>query len=287
MAHNKKHRFQLPEMGLLALLINIALVLLCQSAVADSVADSIYTGTIQPLTLEECARCHATHYNWLKNNGAMHQTVACTECHEVFHAYNPLRNNYKEIMPKFDACHSAPHGTAEPVMQCLECHVNPHQPLVSIPTPDSLEGRCQLCHTGVAASLQAEVSKHTEQECSSCHSQKHGRIPQCAECHENHSPLAALETVDCLACHPVHTPLNISYPVTQGKEVCAGCHGEAYQLLQANQTKHSALTCAKCHPNHGQLPACQDCHGEPHNRTIHEKYAKCGDCHGIAHNVGK
>jgi predicted CXXCH cytochrome family protein len=57
--------------------------------------------------------------------------------------------------------------------------------------------------------------------------------------------MATLETPDCLACHPVHTPLKISYPITQVKEVCAGCHGEALQLLQARQTKHSALTCAK------------------------------------------
>jgi hypothetical protein len=58
-----------------------------------------------------------------------------------------------------------------------------------------------------------------------------------------------------LSCHPVHTPLQISYPVTQVKEVCAGCHDQAYQLLQKHQTKHSALSCAKCHPAHGQLPA--------------------------------
>jgi predicted CXXCH cytochrome family protein len=67
--------------------------------------------------------------------------------------------------------------------------------------------------------------------------------------------MAALEMPDCLACHPVHTPLNISYPATQAKEVCAGCHDQAYQLLQEHQTKHSALTCAKCHPAHDQLPA--------------------------------
>jgi hypothetical protein len=57
-----------------------------------------------------------------------------------------------------------------------------------------------------------------------------------------------------LSCHPVHTPLQISYPVTQAKEVCAGCHDQAYQLLQKHQTKHSALTCAKCHPTRQLLP---------------------------------
>jgi hypothetical protein len=272
----------------IALLAGLLLAFASEStSAAEQAGDNIYTMEITPLTLEECGRCHTTHYNWLRDNGARHQGVACTECHQIFHAYNPLRNNYAEIMPKCGSCHDAPHGPAEAVMQCLECHANPHQPLVSIPVSANLESRCRSCHVEVAASLKAEVSKHTEQECSSCHSETHGRIPQCNECHENHSPLASLETPDCLACHPVHTPLRISYPIGQAKEVCAGCHEEAFQLLQARITKHSALTCAECHSSHGQLPACRECHGEPHSASIHEKYNKCGDCHGIARDVQK
>ena len=242
---------------------------------------------VKPLTLVDCARCHTSHVKWLRENGAKHQGVVCTDCHQVFHAYNPLRNNYAEIMPKCSSCHDAPHGSAEPVNECLACHTNPHQPLASIPAPAELEGRCHLCHTEVAASLQAEVSMHAEQECSFCHSEKHGRIPVCNECHENHSPMAVLDTPDCLACHPVHTPLRIAYPADQPKEVCAGCHDEAYELLQTRTTKHSAFSCAKCHPEHGHLPVCMDCHGKPHNPAIHEKYAQCGDCHGIAHDVAR
>ena len=271
----------------------LAIALLCafpanRALSAEPVEGNIYTLDIQPLTLEDCARCHTTHYNWLRDNGARHQTVACTDCHQVFHAYNPLRSNYEAIMPKCSNCHTPPpHGSAEPVMECLTCHTNPHQPLASIPVPAELEGKCQICHSEVAASLIANVSKHTAQPCSSCHSEKHGRIPQCNECHENHSPMVALTTPDCLSCHPVHTPLNISYPETEDKKVCAGCHAKAYDLLQARETKHSALTCAKCHPKHGQLPACQDCHGLPHGAAIHEKYPQCGACHGIAHDVQK
>ena len=283
--NNTKNNSLILSGGSILTVFALCVFVFCQSAAAETIEGSVYNVEVQPLTLEECARCHSTHYNWLRNNGERHQTVACTECHEVFHAYNPLRNNYADIMPKCSSCHDIPHGSADPLTKCLECHTNPHQPLVSIPAPAKLEGSCQLCHAGVAGSLQAEISKHTEQECSSCHSDKHGRIPLCAECHENHSPLATLETPDCLACHPVHTPLKISYPVTQAKEVCAGCHDQAYQLLQEHQTKHSALTCAKCHPAHGQLPACQDCHGKPHSDVIHQKFTQCGDCHGIAHDV--
>ena len=285
----EENHFVVPQRPSITILAALAMALvLCQSAAAETLEGSIYTDiVVEPLTLQDCARCHTTHYNWLKDNGARHQTVACTECHEIFHAYNPARENYAEIMPKCSSCHDAPHGTVEPVLQCLECHNNPHQPLASIPAPANLEDRCQLCHNGVAASLKAEVSKHTEQECSTCHSEKHGRIPVCFECHENHSPLAALETPDCLACHPVHTPLKISYPADQTKEVCAGCHEQAYTLLRDNVTKHSAFSCAKCHPQHGQLPECQGCHGQPHGTQIHEKFTQCGDCHGIAHDISR
>jgi predicted CXXCH cytochrome family protein len=284
----KGKRSDLANIGAALLAMILLLIFTPEQAISvESTADNIYSLTVQPLTLEECARCHTSHYNWLRDNGARHQSVACTDCHQIFHAYNPLRSNYADIMPKCSNCHLTPHGSAEPVMECLACHANPHMPLVSIPAPANLEGRCKLCHSEVAASITAEVSKHTEQECSSCHSEKHGRIPQCNECHENHSPMVALANPDCLACHPVHTPLKITYPVTQGKEVCAGCHDQAYNLLQARETKHTLLTCAECHPSHGQLPACQDCHGKPHSSAIHEKYANCGDCHGIAHNVQK
>jgi predicted CXXCH cytochrome family protein len=285
---NKGRKSDLAKNGAVLLAMILLLIFAPNQAIsAESAGDNIYTLSVQPLTLEECARCHTTHYSWLRDNGARHQSVACTDCHQVFHAYNPLRSNYVDIMPKCSSCHTAPHGPAESLLECLACHTNPHQPLVSIPEPANLEGRCQLCHSEVAASLTAQVSKHTEQKCSSCHSEKHGRIPQCNECHANHSPMASLTTPDCLGCHPVHTPLNISYPVTEAKEVCAGCHDQAYNLLQARQTKHSALTCAECHPSHGQLPACQKCHGLPHGSAIHEKFASCGECHGIAHDVQK
>ncbi len=255
---------------------------------ASSASANLYENIeVKPLTLEECARCHTTHATAIKNNGARHSGVACTDCHQVFHAYNPLRNNYAEIMPKCSQCHDAPHGTDATVTQCLECHTNPHQPIAAIPDPASLEGRCRTCHSDIAGLLTAAPSKHTERQCSECHSQKHGRIPVCSECHENHSPMLALEAPDCMACHPVHQPLQISYPETQAKELCAGCHETAFNLLAASPYKHNQLTCAKCHPKHGYLPKCQECHGEPHSTAIHGKYPACGSCHTIAHDLQK
>lgn len=248
---------------------------------------SFYDADIKPLEVKDCARCHTSHFNRIKNEGARHRKVLCTDCHQMFHAYNPTKGNYAELMPKCASCHDAPHGPAPEVQGCLTCHTDPHKPLAAIPDPAKLEDKCRKCHSDIAKLLTDKPSKHTEQPCSSCHSQKHGRIPNCTECHESHSPAVPMETADCMTCHPVHTPMAISYPVSQATALCGGCHEEAYRLLEANMTKHHGLTCARCHPKHGQIPACQDCHGEPHSQQIHKRYATCGACHTIAHDVQK
>ncbi|MEJ2690502.1 MAG: cytochrome C [Deltaproteobacteria bacterium] len=249
--------------------------------------DNIYAELqVQPLTLADCARCHSAHYNWLKNNGAAHSGVACTDCHEKFHVYNPRKNNYADIMPKCSQCHDLPHGDAQPVTQCLSCHLNPHEPIVSLPKPSKLEPNCKICHAPIAKMLADKPSKHTQRYCSECHSKVHGRIPDCSECHESHSPLLKLQTADCLKCHPVHTPLEISYPESEAKELCAGCHQDEYNQLKASKTKHHDLTCAFCHPSHGEIPKCQRCHGDaPHNPSIHKKFPQCLTCHSNPHDL--
>lgn len=260
-----------------------------QTEAAPKKPSSYYAVTVQPLSAAECARCHTYQFTALKNNGARHQGVNCTECHETFHAYNPLKNNYAAIMPKCSSCHSEPHGKDPGVQNCLACHKNPHSPLVSIPNPADMEKNCRICHSKVGESLTQYKSKHTEVECSSCHSQKHGRKPECSECHQSHSPAVQMGTKECLSCHPVHTPLNIAYSGDiANNAICAGCHNVPFEQLASNKTKHSALACAKCHPKHKQLMACQQCHGQtPHNPAIHAKYPKCGSCHDIAHNIRK
>ncbi|MEW6429128.1 MAG: cytochrome C [Thermodesulfobacteriota bacterium] len=256
------------------------------TAAAQDNADNIYSVQPKELTIADCGGCHKAHFGWLKDNGGRHQKVACWDCHEKFHLYNPLKNNYAEIMPKCSQCHELPHGSAEPVTQCLTCHSNPHQPLASLPDPEQLFPNCKLCHDAVAQELVAKPSKHTERRCSECHSKVHGRIPDCSECHQSHSPMVAMETPDCLKCHPVHTPLAISYPEDQAKELCAGCHGEIFTMLQASKAKHSALTCAKCHPTHGEIPPCSRCHGDaPHSPAIHQKFPVCLTCHSNPHDL--
>ncbi len=268
------------------------LALLCTVGLAsaqDTNPESLYNIQPRQLTIADCGGCHKAHFGWLQSNGGRHQTVACWDCHEQFHVYNPTKKNYAAIMPKCSQCHDYPHGNDPAVGydKCLGCHQNPHQPVASLPKPATLYPRCKICHSDIAQMLTDKPSKHTERKCSDCHSQVHGRIPKCFECHENHSPLMAnLQTPDCLQCHPVHTPLEISYPATQPKELCAGCHDDIYNTLMASNTKHTALTCAKCHPTHGEIPRCQRCHGEaPHNPELHKKFPECLTCHVNPHDL--
>ena len=254
---------------------------------APGQVESVYNVQVRPLTSQECAQCHMDQFTRIKKSGGKHVGVACTDCHEVYHAYNPLKNNYSEIMPKCSACHDDPHGKDEAVQKCADCHADPHRPVVAIPDPSNLELQCKACHAQVAQSLTKHPSKHTEEECSSCHSQNHGRIPDCSECHESHSTMVTMNTPECLACHPVHMPLQIAYPDGVEKNlICAGCHDVPFDQLKTHQTKHSELACAECHPTHKEIMACQDCHGDtPHNAAIHKKYPKCGECHSIAHDL--
>ena len=250
-------------------------------------AGSVYNVQVVPLTTQECAQCHMDQFTRIKEEGGRHVSVSCTDCHEVYHAYNPLKNNYAEIMPKCAACHENPHGEDAAVQKCADCHADPHRPVAAIPDPSNMEPQCRVCHTQVAQTLTRHPSAHTEENCSSCHSEIHGRIPECSECHGNHSPMVTMNTPQCIACHPVHEPLQIAYSgEIENNLICAGCHEAPYEDLKTHQTKHSELACAECHPVHKELMACQDCHGDaPHNPAIHQKYPKCNACHGIAHDL--
>ena len=301
----------LPILGAMGLLILFSVFINQGTAMAQD--ENVYNVDIEPLSIEECARCHNSHFKRIRDKGDKHTKVTCTDCHELFHAYNPLKGNYADIMPKCSSCHDsteqpftlpAPkyHTDGEILKNCLGCHTDPHQPIATLPNASNLEfmqlaklpkgskavpsNNCRKCHGDISGLLTSKPSMHTDEDCSSCHSDNHGRIPDCSECHESHSPAVELNNQACMVCHPVHTPLVIAYPQDQDNTVCAGCHDDVYNELQANQTKHTPLSCAKCHPAHAELMACSECHSaSPHNPSIHTKFPVCGSCHNTAHDL--
>lgn len=232
-----------------------------------------------PLTLAECARCHPVQFGSLKAEGGKHR-FACRECHEVFHAYNPRRDNFIELMPKCASCHAEPHGAE--ITDCLSCHSNPHAPLTVAATSE-LGGLCATCHGSPARALQGAPSAHTEMGCQSCHHQEHGYIPDCAECHAPHYQDQSFG--ECTGCHPAHEPLNVTLSARDDAASCGGCHPGVFDKWRTTPSKHGEVNCTVCHRGHGQIPDCHQCHQPPHGEKLLEMYPDCLTCHLDVHDM--
>ncbi len=242
---------------------------------------SLYEMDIKPLTPAECGSCHYSVFSQIRDEGGKHQ-LECTKCHTKFHAYNPVKQNWKDIMPKCEECHGKFHG--ETFTVCMDCHSEPHAPKKQITVSADLNKACGDCHGKVNKELQANPSKHTQVACGMCHHQKHGYIPSCMECHKPHDP-SQTEDKECLACHPVHSPLVIAYPQTVANEVCGGCHSAVYNKLTSSKSKHGQVACAACHTKHRYVPQCQECHGQPHGEVVLKKFPDCLACHVDVHDL--
>ncbi|MDX9709857.1 MAG: hypothetical protein RBT64_09925 [Trichloromonas sp.] len=242
-------------------------------------AGNPYAAPVEKMTTAQCGSCHTSYFQALKNEGGRHQ-FDCVNCHVVYHAYNPNRNNWAEIMPKCESCHTLPHGPTQ--TECLSCHSNPHKP-VGVPLSDRLTQNCASCHAGPAAELQQFPSKHTLVACVDCHSERHGNIPSCFVCHEGHYPEQPLES--CLPCHPVHKPRQIVFTENTELKTCSGCHAGVYGVWSGSQSKHAQVSCVACHEQHAMIPQCSQCHGEmPHNASLHAKFPDCLTCHLDPHD---
>jgi len=247
-----------------------------------------YTADVQPLSTEECSQCHLPVYNAIKEQGGKHK-IDCVRCHTQYHVYNPRKQNFDEIMPKCDSCHTAAdggpyHGTGEALTPCLECHGDPHRPL-AIPM-ERIDGQCGACHAAQRQEMEAHPSMHSDAvACGDCHMDEHGYVPECSTCHASHSPEVEMASADCMTCHPVHSPTRIDYVETTSSLVCAGCHQEPYEQLTHKVTKHSGVGCGECHPKHTEIDPCSKCHGQPHSSAMMQDTSKCNECHGIAHNL--
>lgn len=248
------------------------------SVKADAPAD-IFEVSPEPLTVADCARCHVSHYENLKDQGGKHR-FDCQLCHKVFHAYNPRKNNFDEIMPKCASCHQRPHGQKH--VDCLSCHTNPHTPR-NVAYSNTIKSSCSDCHGEQAGQLAQHPSRHTKQECAMCHHEKHGYIPSCFQCHEPHHQGQPPES--CTQCHPVHMPLQIAFTPEADARVCSGCHDGVYGMWSKTPSKHGGVNCSQCHSEHGLIPDCSQCHGKPHDESFHTKYPNCLTCHVNPHDL--
>jgi predicted CXXCH cytochrome family protein len=227
------------------------------------------------LTSADCAKCHTSESLAVLEKGMAHKTsVSCQDCHG---GHRPMK---AENIPNCAMCHAgAPHYE---VGNCLSCH-DPHMPL-EIVLEGELKDVCVSCHGSVGKDLVAAPSMHGQVSCNFCHADRHGFIPNCAQCHTPHSP--EMKQNDCLICHDAHTPTVLAFRGKAPSNLCASCHGEINQQIAANKSQHRDLACVECHAQkHEAVPQCSDCHGMPHAKGMHERFPRCGDCHGIAHNL--
>jgi len=227
----------------------------------------------------DCVKCHDQAPKDIANNGGAHkEKVSCVDCH-VSH---PPKSN--DIIPNCSNCHAdTPHFKLK---GCNGCHSNPHTPL-AITIPSGITEPCLSCHSEQMTQLQQEVSKHTTVACSTCHRERHGLVPNCADCHSPHAEGQTQK--DCLTCHKAHMPKNVTYPANTASSNCSGCHAAAYEKLKKSPAKHAKLECATCHQEkHKMIPQCQSCHGpKPHAAAMHQSFPKCSQCHGTAHELYK
>ncbi len=257
-------------------------------AVAGS---ELYRDEPRPLLPVECGRCHRQEYEQLRASRSRHR-FDCLQCHRQLHAYRPPADNYAAVMPRCGRCHEdRPHG--QDFSACRRCH-DPHAPTAipfaaiagKISTGDGRKvGACEHCHRRESAEMTAHPCGHNrELGCTGCHAERHGVKPSCLECHEPH--VAGQGYDDCLVCHRPHSAGDIQvYPQDTADELCAACHGEIAARLKRNPTRHSGIACAFCHRRHGQVPDCRQCHGEPHDPAMMEKFPDCLQCHIDPHNL--
>jgi len=264
------------------LLIWILLFGVAGTVCAADVA-AIYQQEVPEMTTLECAKCHVAVFEALRDGGGLHQQP-CRDCHQKFHTFTP-GTPWKERVPACSDCHGTPHG--ETLSACLDCHKNAHAPLASLVIAEELSDLCSDCHHQPVEDLGQENNPHAGQACVDCHQgERHGERPECVLCHSD----VHVEYVDnsgCVACHPHHNPNQISYGTDIPDTICAGCHSEQQQQLQASKKKHQLLACVVCHAEeHGNVTGCRDCHGNgPHNPTLLENFNSCSDCHGSPHSL--
>ena len=249
----------------------------------------LYKQNIQPLQMQQCAQCHIGVFNLLKAEGKRHQKD-CTFCHEVYHTYAPGKVEYQDAIPKCKDCHGTPHGAKEFVQNCGNCHSNAHSPVT---LPNITGDVCFNCHANPPKEMKQFVSKHTDLDCTECHT-SHGFIPNCTDCHDEGAEIFHIAgpqpNKSCMTCHAgPHKPMEIAYSDDTPQEQCSVCHknashAEVFKIVRKANSKHNTeVTCASCHDEHGKIPECATCHDQDGHRAGLET-PDCLRCHTNPHD---
>jgi len=264
-----------------------------------------------------CIDCHGSKYNATAKGSILpfhtNSSITCIDCHsgkgiqaridaldvvagaKILNESKPWINKLFQANFSFNRSLNATKFTKLRA-DCEKCH-----------TYSDLKGgihanntACSLCHfahTKQKINFEAiGIQTHKNVKCTACHGTgTELQIPACTQCHEPHVKDAAWGNEVCLGCHKdAHVPTrSVTFGGNEPKELCKSCHPSEYQNLTTNGGKHNLYpSCASCHPSHGALMECLDCHGVteeysrkhyPHHQNTcnicHNYVAGCNTCH--------
>lgn len=136
-----------------------------------------------------CLTCHSSQIEQLRAHPSIHSKLACTACHNYHGQIQPCQN-----------CH-LPHSDNMGLESCGACH-KAHMPLVVAYGQDVAPEYCGSCHDAVYQTLTNNLTKHRMVSCALCHTENHGMIPACENCHGRQHPEEILAKFDkCRDCH--------------------------------------------------------------------------------------
>lgn len=226
-----------------------------------------------------CSACHADEVSTLNAQGGAHASdITCQECHQ---RHPPAE---KDVIPSCADCHDPDDSAHYKIDNCSACH-NPHKPMdIDLSAVSPIKPVCLSCHTTPGVHMERHPSAHAEMDCNECH-QQHGEYQECLECHSGHSD--AMNYADCLRCHQPHEPTHLQFGVSGVKpKLCGSCHSGQHQQLKDNPSRHAELQCIYCHKRtHKVILSCDNCHGQPHDSSIHQQFSECSTCHKGPHNL--
>jgi len=154
---------------------------------------SLELDILEPL----CAKCHPKPAKEMLQPSA-HSDMGCNDCHQEKHGN----------LPKCTLCHEEPHSKFESSRNCMQCHPV-HNVSIMLYSDDIGNTPCAGCHAQQAQRLKKGHLAHAKLNCTFCHANKHGNIPSCQDCHEASHNKAMMKDFGS----------------------CAGCHGNAHDLL--------------------------------------------------------
>ncbi len=220
-----------------------------------------------------CIDCHSGQgiRGYVESRNEMVDAILVEKSRQVLsYFYQNTSSSFIHLQANCTKCHlrvKSEFYNHSKATNCIQCH------RIDIMTQNPETGFWKKMGTG----------GHRNKTCEDCHSTNF-RIIACTTCHTPHKEGANWNNSACLACHSSpHIPVRSgTLSESAAKEDCAVCHASPYGTLTFYNSRHNQLgSCVKCHPAHGAVKDCIDCHSGEH---ISHPFARenCAGCHGKA-----